>query len=357
MSSVLFVLPVGGGSGGAHSVMQEADAMRKLGVNAMIAANQENAPRLRRSYRDLQTIGSHVHGYQGAEGLGQLIASLRPDVTVATTNQSVHTISDALKAANIKGARTAYYIQDYEPLFYDKGDNTWHIAYTSYGLIPGMLHFAKTRWLQEVVEDNHRVQVHKVEPSIDHAVYYPNLGAREELGDTLRVSAMLRPATPRRAPRRTVRIMNRIAAEFGARVRCSTFGCTEDELKQHSLRLTHVEHSGVLAREEVGEHFRTIDLFIDMSDFQAFGRTAIEAMSCGAVAIVPAHGGAYEYAQDGKNCFLVDTRNDEAIFTAVKQFVSMSAEERREMRMQGIRSGYSYSPEAAALSEIMVLGL
>lgn len=354
-NTIMFVLPVSGGSGGAHSVMQEADAMRALGIEAIVAANEDNAPRLRRAYRDLASIQNHVVAYRGPEGLSALITEIAPDVVVATTNQSVHVLAGALEYGNHHSQRTAYYVQDYEPLFYAKDSADWLTAYRSYGLIPGMIHFAKTRWLQEVVQNNHRIQVAKVKASIDHKVYYPRLGERAESTGKLRIVAMLRPATPRRAPRRTVRIVNRIAHEFKDRVTVTTFGCTLDELKAQSLRLTGVEHLGVLSRDDVGDMFRSTDLFLDLSDFQAFGRTALEAMSCGATALVPAHGGAYEFAQDGRNAFIVDTRDDEAILTAVRDFLAMSPFERREMMMLGVETGYGYSPERAALSEIAVM--
>lgn len=330
--------------------------MRSFGIEAAVAVNGDNAVNLRRNYRDLTLISNHIVPYQGVDGLGELIKTRSPDVVVATTNQSVHTLAEALKSAGIKGQRTAYYIQDYEPLFYERGSSDWMIAYSSYGLVPDMVHMAKTRWLQEVVEENHGVQVTKVEPSVDHRVFYPNLGARQSEGGTLRIVAMVRPATPRRAPRRTVRILNRIVAEKKNTVSCISFGCSTEDLEVHALRLRGIEHLGVLGRDDVGHLFRHADLFLDLSDFQAFGRTAIEAMSCGTTAVVPAHGGAYEYALDGKTSFVVDTRSDDAIMAAVDQYTSMSDVERQEMVFRGIEAGYRYSPERAAISEVAALG-
>lgn len=355
--SILFVLPSSGGGGGAHSVMQEADAMRAFGIDAKIAVNHDNADRLQRNYRDLTRVANQIFPYQKEAGLGELIKTHAPDMVVATTNQSVHVVADALKVAEIRDQKTAYYIQDYEPFFYERGSNDWFLAYSSYGLIPGMIHFAKTRWLQEVVEENHGVQVAKVDPSVDHRVFYPEFGLRRSDSQTLRIVAMLRPATPRRAPRRTVRILNRIVAEMKDKVACSSFGCSAADLEVHSLKLRGVEHLDVLSREDVGYLFRRSDLLLDLSDFQAFGRSAIEAMSCGAVALVPAHGGAYEFAVDGRTGFVVDTRSDDAIMSAVYQFTAMTPAERHEMMMQGIETGFGYSPERAALSEIKALGL
>lgn len=354
ISSLMFVLPVSGGSGGAHSVMQEADAMWSLGVPVTIATNAANAPKLRQAYKDLVVAHRHIAAYSNPEGLSELIAQAKPDVVVATTNQSVHALATAV--AGMPGVRTAYYVQDYEPLFYEPHSDDWHTAYKSFGLIPGMIHFAKTRWLQEVVHANHGVQVAKVEPSVDHKVYYPDFRFWHDPDAPLTIVAMIRPSTPRRAPRRTVRILSRLRAELQQKVRIVTFGCSEGELAAHDLRLDPgIENLGVLKREEVGDLFRTTDLFLDLSDFQAFGRTAVEAMSCGAICVVPAHGGVYEFAVDGKNAFIVDVRFDDLILNAVRMLFAMNRAERVTMRQAAIAAGYAFSPERAALSELAVL--
>lgn len=355
MNSILFLLPVSGGSGGAHSVVQESDAMRRMGLETAIAVNHDNFAKFRKTYRGFSSLNGHIHPYQSNADFIEIVKRINPSVIVATTNQSVHFLDASIKLGKISNIRSAYYIQDYEPLFYEKGTDNWQIAYTSYGLIPNMIHFAKTKWLQEVVEDNHLIQVQKVEPSIDHEVYFPNLRRDFSADSKIRVAAMLRPATPRRAPRRTNRLIDRVAQEFRDKVEFTTFGCTLEDLKIHSLRVNSNKHLGVLSREDVAELFRSTDLFLDLSDFQAFGRTAIEAMSCGSISVVPAHGGAYEYAIDGVNSFIVDTRSDDAILAAVGQFLAMSEQERRAMTFEAIAAGYRYSPEKAALSEIKIL--
>ncbi len=352
---VLFVLPVKGGSGGAHSVMQEAEAMWRMGQPVLVAANSDNATCLRTAYADLPRISQHIEGFHGASGLKDLIGRIEPAIAVATTNQSVHTLCEAVKGS--RGVRTAYYIQDYEPFFYAAGSDDWRTAHASYGLIPDMVHFAKTRWLQEVVQLNHDISVAKVSPSIDHDVYYPAIGREAgDDGEVFHVVTMLRPATPRRAPYRTVRILNAMADRFGHKVKLSVFGCRPDDVSEHQLHLhPDVEILGVLGRAAVGDLFRCTDLFMDLSDFQAFGRTAIEAMSCGAMCIVPAHGGVHEYGVDGQNCFIVDTRYDARIMAAIDTVVAMTPDDRRRVRMNGITRGYDYSAEKAALSELSVL--
>jgi glycosyltransferase involved in cell wall biosynthesis len=333
--------------------MQEADAMIGLGIDVSIACNSINVERLRQGYRDLPRIQAHIQGFANPAELGKLIGDTKRDVVIATTNQSVHTLAEALETMpQDHNLRFGYYIQDYEPLFYDKSSEDWAKAYTSFGLIPGMVHFAKTSWLQEVTNLNHNVPVQKVLASIDHTVYYPDLAYRTAPRDKVTVAAMVRPATPRRAPRRTVRILNRLAAEHGDTVSCLAFGCQPEELASEDLRLAGVENVGVLGRRGVGDLFRKVDLFLDLSDYQAFGRTAIEAMSCGVISVVPVHGGAHEFAVHGTNSFVVDVRSDDDIMNAVSIFLSMTAADRTRMARMAINAGYKYTPELAALSEI-----
>src|SRR5262249_38703524 len=149
-----------------------------------------------------------------ADELAQHMASC--NLVVATTNASVYDVFEArsrvLKQHRDLAIKCAYYIQDYEPLFYAPDSERWAKAYKSYTLLADAMLFAKTQWLCDIVYANHGVQVMKVKPSIDHDVYFPDL--RRD-SSTLSVVAMLRPSTPRRAPKRTLRIMNAIAARFG----------------------------------------------------------------------------------------------------------------------------------------------
>ena len=50
---------------------------------------------------------------------------------------------------------------------------------------------------------------------------------------------------------------------------------------------------------------RRCDVFIDASAYQAFGRSGLEAMACGAVPVLPALGGVHEYALDDENAMVL----------------------------------------------------
>ena len=124
---------------------------------------------------------------------------------------------------------------------------------------------------------------------------------------------MVRPKTPRRAPARTIRIMDILAEQYGEGVSIQIFGASNEEIAVAGLDLSRsVINRGILRRTDVPSLLRNADLFLDLSDFQAFGRTGLEAMASGSVPVLPIMGGSDEYAIHGYNSYVVDTRSDSA---------------------------------------------
>lgn len=353
MPKLVFVLPVRGGSGGAHSVVQEVTAMRDLGIEAQVAVNAPNAESFRMAYERFPWI--EQGGLQVFEGPRELAAILsEADVAVGTTNTSIHSLAEALKAMR-GGTRTGYYVQDYEPLFYDAGAGEHALALASFTALPGCTYFAKTRWLTGIVKAAHGHDAKLVVPSIDHAIFRP--ARRASRGERL-VVAMVRPSTPRRAPLRTLRLLGRIAAgEFGPATTLG-FGADEAELAEHGMTCPEgVRLLGQLKQTEVAALLREADLVLDLSDYQAFGRTAAESMACGCIALAPALGGAPDFLQDGVNGFLADTRDEAAVAAAVRRMMSLSDAELTAIRLAGIEAVAGFTPMRAAISELRALGL
>ncbi|WP_200332573.1 glycosyltransferase family 4 protein [Thiocystis violacea] len=342
---VLYVLPVPGSSGGANSVVQEALGLRQIGVEAAIAVDTRNHGAFLDNYPELQGRVRLEHYVPGE--LGALLGDV--DVLVATLNNSVSEIRDALQRTDASPL-VAYYVQDYEPFFYPHDSAQWHVARASYELIPGMRCFVKTQWLQEMLYANHGIRAAKVAPSIDHGIYFPNL-ARS--AGPLSIVAMLRPQTPYRGPARTHRIMATLVERYGDRVSLQTFGATDEEIASAGYPLTAaVTNRGTLRRAEVPHLLRDADLFLDLSDYQAFGRTGLEAMASGCVPLLPIFGGVGEYARPGYNAYVVDTRCDTAVLAAIAAFVDLSPEARLAMRLRCIETASAYSIMRAALSEL-----
>jgi glycosyltransferase involved in cell wall biosynthesis len=98
---------------------------------------------------------------------------------------------------------------------------------------------------------------------------------------------------------------------------------------------------------------RRSDVFIDASAYQAFGRTGLEAMACGAVPVLPALGGVREYAVHDDNALLLERDGDSPAAIADAVCALLVDDERRgRLRMAGVRTAAGFSIERAARSQL-----
>lgn len=347
---VAFVLPARAGGGGVHSVVQEAAEMHRMGVQVRLLVNEKNLASFLSSYPADLRVREFIDFFSDTDTLS---AQLRPtDIVVGTIYTSMALIRDALVLWEEEAQRPiiAYYIQDYEPLFARHKTAEWERAVASYKLFPDTLCFAKTRWLCDIVFANHGITVAKVDPSLDHSVYFPSF---ERARAGLSFCAMLRPSTPRRAPQRTTRILNWLAERLGDGVTVSCFGCSAEELPIKGLHLhPNVRCLGPLRREQVAETLRQTDFFLDLSDYQAFGRTGLEAMACGCIPLLPDKGGPAEFVTEGVNGFLMNTADDQDVLAALDAAIRLQPRELQAMRLAGIITASKLSPVRAAASEL-----
>lgn len=349
---LLFVLPVKGGGGGAHSVAQEVNELNKMGIEAKVAVNRKNFPSFVTCYSDMPNVSQNVVEFSDEASLANHMAEA--STVVCTIFTSVAFVKRALEKIEVK-PKIAYYAQDYEPLFVEPDTPAWHEAYDSYTLIDNMTVFAKTDWIRNIISKNHGIEVKKVSPSIDHDVYYPGLKKSES---QIWISAMVRPSTPRRAPYRTMSVLKNVADQLGEKVNINVFGCTDEAIYEHDLpRDFEFFNHGILTRSQVSSILRKSHLFIDLSDYQAFGRTGLEAMACGCVALVPIFGGTDEYIIHRENGFVVDPRDQQSQYEVVKKFVELSHHERQIMVGKGIQKSLEFSLRKAALSELAIFDI
>jgi glycosyltransferase involved in cell wall biosynthesis len=348
--SVVFLLPglARGGSGGSHSVYQEARALRRLGIPARIALPRWDGERAAEAYEDAERI---FQSFDDGDDLAAKTADA--DVISATHHKSVAMLCE------IRSRRSnflpAYYVQDYEPFF--TAPYLAEEAIASYTALPDMLLFAKSHWLCNVVAERHGLFVEKVEASIDEELFSPagEPGAEgEPRRAPLRVLAMVRPRTARRQPLATVAVLRSLQEELGGEVSVSTFGCYADELREILPGAEDVleSHLGMLSRARVAERLRETDVFLDMSVYQAFGRTALEAMACGATAVVPAIGGASEFVEHGRNALVVDTFGTAHALAALRSLAGDRAL-LRSLKLRARETARRYSSVRAALSEYL----
>ncbi len=346
---ILYLLRGKGGGGGVHSIYQESTGMRKFGVHTEIALPAKVRENYERFYPNAPE--DLFHYYTEESSLWEHAASF--DIVVAT----IFTTVRPLKALydRVPSILPAYYIQDYEPwIIRDPTPELVAEAKESYTLIPDMVCFAKTHWICQTVATYHGTKVHKVRPSLDRSVYYPDR-IKKSKGGPRRIVAMVRPTTPRRSPTLTMEVLREIKRRHGEHVRIIIFG--NDPESEEFLALPRdfeFENRGVLIREEVAELMGESDIFADLSTYQAFGRTGLEAMAVGCATVLPKEGGVYEYAEDGRNALIVDTSDFDACVEAIERLI-IDKELRRRLKRAGLETAQGFSVRSAVISELEVL--
>lgn len=303
--SVAYILPAKPGGGGVHSIVQEANYLLGKGVKtAILVPERELAAFL--SFYDQDGIAAALFvPYRTLPMARDLVAGF--GAVVATVYRSVELVRELMTIYPEK--RFFYYVQDYEPYFHPEGTPERQEATESYQLADNCRFFAKTKWLRDTVFEKHGRQVDIVLPSLDHGIYTPGPAKRKN-----QICAMVRPSTPRRHPEETVAFASAVAAARGGKVRVVLFGEDSKHAVFDSVRhLPGIKLIGKLTRPQVSKLFCASDAFVDLSDYQAFGRASLEAMACGAAAIVPKRGGGEEYAVHGWNAQVVDTNSDACV--------------------------------------------
>mmetsp|Transcript_8623 Transcript_8623/g.14330 ORF Transcript_8623/g.14330 Transcript_8623/m.14330 type:complete len:409 (-) Transcript_8623:450-1676(-) len=316
------------------------------------------------------------------------------DVVVATFCLTVDTVSKV--HTQYPHILPAYYVQDYEPWFKSSPfdpvkDDDWFrkVGATYTANKPNAVLFAKTQWTAHMVTSIHNVTVHPVTPSLDHDIYYPNrtelaaklrktfAGKRTQSaqrtqqsapGTVFRILAMIRPKTPRRNPIDTLDVALRLAHDMEGRVQILLFGSEKEDMlstlskliaskgkaphrsKALMRRKDRVKILGLLVnRAEIADMYRQIDIFIDLSWWQAFGRAALEAMACGSVALMPSTGAAAELCHGGLNCLYHDGKDVDGVYQKL-QGIMQNDTIRHNMIRRGLERTAKFTIPAAAAS-------
>lgn len=346
---IMWLLLGHGGGGGAHSVVQEASTMNKLpGVYAEIVIKMDKMKKCLEDYHDIPA--DLFYFFKEENELLQRSQSF--DIVVAT-HFSTFSLLERIYHSPDTAILPAYYIQDYEPwiVSFDQPELLQE-AQRTYTALPETLLFAKTDWICQTVEENHVVKVHKVKPSLDTNIYHYSRRKSKSQDIPLHLTAMVRPRTPRRAPRETMILMKEIKRRYGENVKVTIFG--NDPASKEFQQLPQdfdFENRGILKRNEVAELLCETDIFIDMSTYQAFGRTAFEAMATGCAVIITREGGVYEFAEHMQNALIVDTKTSEEVITAVEKLID-DEKLRKTVSFNATKVVENYNLFVAAWSEV-----
>lgn len=338
---ILFVLPIADAGGGGNVIIQEASIMMKMGIDVCLYNLRCLKPFFEVAYPDLTIpviYGDELRDFRNYVEDFDAICS---------------TLFTSVKFCNIPNTETkmVYYIQDYEPYFFKKGSVEYTEAKKSYTIVPDMIRVTKTKWNAQEVEKHHNVNCNIIGPSVNIDSFRPR---KHLLGnDCIKIAAMIRPNSPRRAPEETMAILREIEEKYKSKVKIFIFGADIDNDSNDRDFFAKVrtdfayEMLGKLNPMQMAELLADCDIFTDFSTFQAMGLTAMEAMSCGCAVIVPEAGGAGTFARHKENALIVDTSNHVACVDALDKLIR-DEQLREKLSFNAISDMCCYSPEHSA---------
>ena len=345
--TILFLLPgCTAYAGGSQAVVELAMALGKMQLGIKVAIEE----RFREEY---ETI------FPGQEALflhfsdpSQVIAAASQyEVVVATLFSSVALLQQIVQEFPVM---PAYFVQDYEPWFFEPGTDHYLEAERSYTLIPGCLLFALSSWVAKEVAQRHEVQVHKIEPSFETAIFHPGFQPRKK-ETPVRLCAMIRPATPWRGAKQTMAMFAHLKAKYSEQLQVTIFGVEASGLENASIpRDFEYQLAGRLDKRQLADLLRQQDIFVDLSKFQAFGRTILEAMACGCAVVAPETGGVGDYGVNEDNLLLVNTTDAKACEQAVVSLIE-DKELRRKLGHRAALTASAYSSHRSAVSFALLL--
>lgn len=311
---ILVVLPVAQAGGGANVILSEALVLQQCGVDVVLVNSENHRASFNASYpacpipviwvREWEELYAHVCEY---------------DAVIATLYSSVFWIRDAISRAKNSAPKIGYYIQDFEPNFFDVCSPQYAEALASYTAMQMCL-VTKTQWNQRMVAQHTGLAPLIIGPSCDTKLFAPSATVHKPQRPT--ICAMVRPSTPRRAPHFTVHVLQQVLLSRTGVVDVKVFGCdVNDPALNPLVGLNGFTAQGELTQEKVAEALREADIFIDLSVYQAMGMTCMEAMSSGAAIIGPLNGGLGEIVENGESGLLVDTRSSAECVNACLRLV------------------------------------
>lgn len=106
---------------------------------------------------------------------------------------------------------------------------------------------------------------------------------------------------------------------------------------------------GVMRHEEMGDYFRSLDLFCFPTLLEeSLGMVGMEALASGTPVVGSAIGGVKEYMKDGINGYAVAPGGVAELQAALQRFYHLSPEKRRDMEQKAHQSVAAYEASAVA---------
>lgn len=315
---VTYVLPGIGISGGISSVVQLVNELILLGVEARIVAPSMQ----KKEVANWKFFTQPIIFKSEQELLDNFPES---DLAIATFWTTAPWVSELVKMGRVKAG--AYFLQDYEPWFYPESDRkTRSQVKATYDLIAHKI--VKSDWLAKLLAQD-GYQTTKISLGMDLGLFYPRDVSPIRYPT---VMAMTRPDTPRRGFYHVIEALQ-LVKEALPETEIILFG--DDKLKTRKIPFEFRDEGKIGDRDQLAELYSQADVFLDGSDFQGFGRPALEAMACGAACVLTNVGGVSEYAVDRQNCLLVPPKQPESFAKAIIELLT-----NRDLKYSLIANGF-----------------
>lgn len=196
-----------------------------------------------------------------------------------------------------KTKRKFYFIQDFEPLFYQAGsasaqaEATYHFGF--YGI-------ANTISLKEIYEQQYNGTAEFFTPCVDTNIFYPKQANEKE--KPLTVFFYARPGHPRNGFDLGIAALRRLKKRMGQKVRVVTAGApwTPSDLGLEGV----IENLGLLSYKETADLYRECDVGLVMMFTRHPSYLPLELMASGCLVVTNFNFATTWLLQDGVNCRL-----------------------------------------------------
>lgn len=253
-----------------------------------------------------------LFNYLTHESLRDFLAM--PIQTAAIVATSWNTVYTCSLFASLKNIPLIYFVQGYEVAF--KNGTNYGKAESTYAIADDLI--VTSQWLHDKLLSYFGVDSHVIPNGFDDAVFYPD-PSRKTLNRPRTVTMVLRGSVEKGdwvlmdVIKDLLRDKNREIDIYAVCFGEVSFGETDNRL--HPIR-------GPLSRHALSDLFRQSDIFVDASLHEGFGMFPLEAMACGAVAIVSDSGGVKQFVVDGQNGVIINEVNKaERYVDAVKKLI------------------------------------
>ncbi|WP_002624381.1 rhamnosyltransferase WsaF family glycosyltransferase [Cystobacter fuscus] len=290
-----FVPGFGHPYGGVHTILRFADLLRRrYGVENSFVVYDNNQVTAREMEARVMTLFPELPGRFRIIQRADEFADLPPsDLAIATLWTSAYAL---LQYPHAKAR--AYFVQDFEPLFYPAG-SYYALAEQTYRM--GLHGIFNTKGLHDHVTSNYPMTGCWFEPTVERHVFHDKRPVRS---GPVRIFFYGRPSTDRNAFELGMAALRQLKLEFGAEVDIVTAGEKWDP-SVFGLAGTLKNH-GVLPYEKTGDLYRECDVGLCFMFTKHPSYLPFEMMACGVTVVTNNNPANLWLLEHERNCLLAE---------------------------------------------------